>query len=248
MYLLIFKTLFFIGLLSSALNADITSNLEAHYTFNNTLDDASGNGHTLSIAGGGSAAYELGQIGNAYTLNGADNELFNSSMGLSGTTGTVSFWVKLTDSTTQSLVIMGNAANNVTMDSFISSATTMNAAGVNASGISILDDSWHNIVFTFNGTTNLYIDNVFVDTDTSAATLNSYLQVGGYNNTNGLVVDGAIDNLRIYSRVLTAGDRTELFNESTTSANAPMSPMAYLVLILTILSIGLYKNRQVIKT
>jgi len=249
---LIFRVLLLVGIFSSTSIADITSNLEVHYAFDNNLVDAA-NSNNLSVAGGGSAAYEAGKIGNAYTFNGLDNELSNSAMGYPDlTTGTVSFWIKTTNNGTHSLVIMGDAVNDADMDSSINGISNMNAGGITVTSAGINDGNWHHIVFTFDGTTNVYIDNVFKQSGASGSTeIDTYLQVGGYNNS--FRFSGAMDSLRIYSRVLSVGDIAELYNEAASvstsnSVNVPISNLSYLFLILSILGIVFYKKREMVNT
>ena len=73
--------------------------------------------------------------------------------------------------------------------------------------------AWHHVVGTFDGSTiNLYVDDSLVGTraHTSTRTAGGPLILGFFNSSYW---NGSLDDLRIYDRVLTAAERTALFNE-----------------------------------
>jgi hypothetical protein len=86
------------------------------------------------------------------------------------------------------------------------------------SGVGYNDpDTWYHVVYTYDGTSRfyLYINNVQVGTVNAApSAFNSTknIHVGGLNHTAPSSWDGKIDELKIFNRVLSASERTSLYN------------------------------------
>jgi len=83
-----------------------------------------------------------------------------------------------------------------------------------AGTITINDGNWHFISVTYDGTTvSLFVDTVADSTmnlplDTVSG---GQLQIG-CNINDGEFIEGAIDDVRVYNRVLTTGEIASLYN------------------------------------
>jgi len=210
--------LFFVQILFlTTLYADITTGLVAHYEFENSTADSSGNGYNLTT--GGTAGYETGAIGQAYNFNGVDNNL--TFIGLpTSVDGTISFWIKSNNiSTTEMYVSTGDGAVEGTARVFtFGTDIHLDASGGNGNVINspaTVDGTWHHVVMTFTGTTTTsYVDGVALVWDTDVAedlniTQNLYI---GHETPFGTLYSGSMDDARIYNRELNSSDVTELYN------------------------------------
>ena len=87
-----------------------------------------------------------------------------------------------------------------------------------AGNATLCNSTWHNVVVTFDGTTEAtYVDAAYDSgfTTSSLNTVVANLVIGGssYDHPSPEPFTGTIDQLRIYSRVLTSTEITQLYNE-----------------------------------
>jgi len=203
---------FSIGLM--AIGADITTGLVAHYEFDGNTNDSSVS--NFNLVTNGTKNYGTGKIVQAYSFNGTDNNLTAYATGLNSDTGTLAYWIKTSSNTKRALLAIG--------DTNVSVSTEINGSSFIVNGIyakqfsttvDINDSTWHHVAVTFASvnTTNVYIDGVLSSTDTA---LNDDLNLSGniylgHLQGNYQYAD-MLDDVRIYNRVLTATDVTELYN------------------------------------
>jgi hypothetical protein len=87
---------------------------------------------------------------------------------------------------------------------------------VNNLGSGLVDGNWHQIGFTFSGTTKTaYIDSVSVGTQTTAGTLTSSFSsrtMGRFGSSTSYEMNGFISDAKIYNRALTANEIQQNFN------------------------------------
>ena len=139
----------------------------------------------------------------------------------------VAFWVYLDSATTHGVISTGGGSNGV--DGFYlyvdasdqltlainDSVQGSRASGVLATGLST--GSWYFVVVNFDrdGNATAYVDNVAkstLDISGQAATLGATQgNVGAYELDTGHM-DGRVDSLGIWDRLLTADEITELYN------------------------------------
>jgi len=201
--------LVFIGILNTSLLADITSNLIAHYEFEDNTNDSSGNSFNLT---GNNPAYTTGKIGQAYSFNGSDNNITAINTGLNDDNGTISYWIKTDTTEVKTLIALG-VVHPPNYDSYVASGE-FGINGLN-SGTTINDNVWHHIVVTFEGvnTTKVYIDNTLVFqglTGDKDVNLGSNIYLGHWQGGNKYI--GSMDDVRIYNRTLTDADISQLYN------------------------------------
>ena len=91
-----------------------------------------------------------------------------------------------------------------------------NVRYVSNHGSGLVDGNWHQVGFTFSGTTKTsYIDGVSVGTQTTAETLTSSFSdrtMGRFGNNSNYYLNGRISNTSIYNRALTAAEVQQNFN------------------------------------
>ncbi len=121
----------------------------------------------------------------------------------------ISVWVKLGATTgTQDMVALGDGTNGVKLglNGGILSAWTWGGTSL-VTGTTPVDGNWHQVVLTYDGSTNkLYLDGVLANSTgtarVAATTTKAYL--GTYDGVHELMASGgALDDVRIYNRALT---------------------------------------------
>ena len=214
-----------------------TEGLLAYYPFDGNADDASGNGYH-GILGGevghNSPSLTADRFGNQNSAYMFDSYLELIKLPHSVLDGqsefSVSFWMKTEGSVIQRGIITGAASNYRNNELLIYIADdgeirphikTNSFDGTRR----INDEIWHFIVITRdnNGLTKLYVDGVLDLSDTlSAGNLdiaNGGLWLGNDQDTVGgswassQQFLGQLDEMRIYSRVLTSGEIGLLYKE-----------------------------------
>ena len=94
---------------------------------------------------------------------------------------------------------------------------------ITASGLS--PKQWHHVVITQNTSNNvkkIYVDNTLKATSTS--TINNTnvtysLIIGGYQTYNNSVLNGKLDQIRVFNKVVSASEVTTLYNETTSTVS-----------------------------
>jgi hypothetical protein len=208
-----------------------SKSLVAAYAFNENTglvaNDASGNSGAGFLNGAGWTS--SGKFGSGVTFNGASLVIVNDSPYLHLSTGmTLEAWVNPSSTSGSQAIIYKEwtgvpswslySASGVPQAQFTSSLmTTTSLAG----GGSLPSNTWTHVALTYDGTSaRFYVNGTL--TATRAATVpfsaNNPLYIGG-NVFHGDYFAGSIDEVRIYSRVLTAaeiqGDMTVAINADT---------------------------------
>ena len=198
-----------------------------------TLDEASGirydsHGSNNLSAPGTDLGNTTGKVGNC----SVHTDTVNCEFRLSGTTfnpgdtdWTMAFWVRQSSFATNNAVLakwdgfnnsflLGNTGSTATLKFWIN--------GLGASGPSVSVSSantWYHIVFYHDSVNNEV--GIIVNDGTPVTTAwsggipsnSAQLQVGQYENDRG--INGNIDELGWWSRILTASEITELFNSGS---------------------------------
>lgn len=134
---------------------------------------------------------------------------------------TISVWFKTSSTTAQSVLNWGNGGINGARCG-ITTLNTANAVGqfadINGS-ITVTDGKWHNVIVSFDGTTIFnYVDNRYSNAGNPSPAWNTSagfpFNIGGAPaNHIPEPFDGAIDDVRVYDRVLSDQERAALFHE-----------------------------------
>lgn len=217
---------------------DIAVGLIAHWTGNNTLADSAGS-HTLTY-GGGSAAYETGQIGNAFSFDGTTYatpgvhtidgvSLFPTS---GGQNWSVALWFKTSFRGTPLSSAQATAAER---DFQIAVGTGGNTSiylrgEITSDGASTdNDNNWHHIAVTWDGSdAAYYVDNVLITASatvgTSTEDTGENIIIGARTGGTGFPLEpGAVDDVRIYNIAIGASVVDALYN-LTLDTESPTAP------------------------
>jgi hypothetical protein len=208
---------------------DLTSGLVAFYKFDETSGttaaDSSGNNHTATLAGG--ATFSAGLQNNAVTLSGNSQYVSLPTGILSGlSTISITAWVKLTMSPQWNRIFDFGSDTTTYMFLTPNSGTTLRfsitTGGATAeqqiNATSLPTGTWEHVALTLSGGTGvLYVQGAQVAQSTTLT-----LNPGSLGNTthNWLghsefpvdpYLNGQLDNVRIYSRALSAGEVDALY-------------------------------------
>jgi hypothetical protein len=188
--------------------------------------------------GSGIALYELDEGANdtGVPIDSGQSAVFNGSSSLittpigtapsGGNSRTFSLWVNSTNTSSNQTLIMYGNANPPSRDFFVwrlngvGSSTIEFADFVDTyseSASSVFDGGWHHLAFVYNGSTiQYYVDGSPLGSgySVSLTTANTIMGIGDYNSAAGAVLDGKIDQVRIYSSALSASDVEALASET----------------------------------
>ncbi|MFI5495137.1 LamG domain-containing protein [Actinoplanes sp. NPDC051859] len=214
------------------------------------MNDAPGTSAASDVLGrsatlAGDATFAAGRLGNALQLDGTGDYALTSTMPAIDTKGdyTVTAWLYLTDNTIDrhAVAAEGNLqtafaiqANGSTHKWRVRFATddTSSATGSYINGISTVQTgTWTHVAFVRSGTTgNLYVNTALEGTGTAAAWAASdqiakQLSVGRQlNNGNPQGYwKGGIDDVRLYSKALTATQITRLYRDKDIQYGAALT-------------------------
>lgn len=218
-------------LTSTLAQADIVTSLRGYWKFDEssgTAADSSGNGNAGTLTSG--AVFGTGKVNGGVVLNGTTAYVAVgnvTALQITGTALTLAAWVRIDGNAGGSA---GDYHQVVGKDAGASydyrllldnnrSVLLFQGAGVSVSSTTFTAftlGTWHHVAAAFNGSSvAFYVDGVARGTPAGAGTLSN----GGYGvamgrtaGTNIYQFNGAIDEVRIYARVLASGDVTELVN------------------------------------
>ena len=142
----------------------------------------------------------------------------------------ISFWYKSSESYFQMLFQRDNGSNSGNIEFRPSDNTILCESRSNnywnnkfATGIDIDDGEWHHYCFVFSSSNSkLYVDGDLTDTqsENTDASDFKYFVFGGYGKityTYGECPTGVMDEVRVYSRILTSTEIEDLYDNPTTS-------------------------------
>lgn len=197
----------------------------ALYRFEGNGNDESGNGNNLSAAG---VTYNTGKYGQCATFSGSTSSRFtNTSFVIGNYSRTISFWYKNTNNDDIAVGLGGpslGTGDNFAIAPRSASISIYGRAGPGDAGIPLsgitgnpTDGNWHHIVVTFDHT-NQQLRAAY-DGEFKGNTYGNHnyptangLYVGGWGNADRMM-DGSIDQLRIFNRVLNPAEVQQLYTE-----------------------------------
>jgi len=180
--------------------------------------DTSGSNFTGTLSGG--PAWTTGKINSALSFNGNTTSVATPNIPLGGTFS-LSVWVNPAASTQGGYsriletkydtgLFLGVNDTGSQYKFIVNSATGSTAGcgkGFGCAQGGTITTGWHLVTATFDGSSaKLYVDSVLVGSDTFSAPspTNFPLYMGRYFASNGFGWNGAMDEVRLYNRALTA--------------------------------------------
>lgn len=215
----------FIFINSSLFSQAPTNGLVAYYPFTGNVNDASGNGRNGTIVGGVSpVADRFGNANQAYTFNGINGTITVANWNIltGNATRTMSVWFKapIPSGFTMMLswgLIETNRSSSIgtgTQPLYIGFFSVFSHAVGIINPEQFFDNRWHLMTFTHDGSLmNLYLDGALQATtpNVSLNTASSNLVIGAYSPSGGGQFNGAIDEVRVYNRALTAAEIQQMY-------------------------------------
>ena len=223
------------GTLDTTTNTAYPIANKAYYKLNGNANDATGIYDATATA---SVSYPDGRFGKAASGFNTSQYISIPTMGLflAKNTSSVSMWIKSSGATSPLDYIFGDYAGSsfnhliyLTTDGKIKRQTRYSSVDSTelSSGTGFGDNNWHHVVSivnTSNNTQQLYVDGTLADT--GSIPTNSWSSLGntekvmigslwGSSQTNDLPFGGSIDQVRIFSSAISAGNVTSLYNEGT---------------------------------
>jgi hypothetical protein len=204
----------------------LTNNIKAYYKLNEASGDAidaTGNGYTMVNT---SVTYSSGKINNGAVFNGSTSVFKNSTFPRDTSAVSFSGWFKTSGNTMcifgQDDSVTGSAqrtfqmqisATGKLLSIFFNTATN----NVVSSITTVNDNTWRHFVTTYSGTeTKLYINATLEATDTSitgALRSGTGMSIGTISDENNQAYfNGTLDEIGIWSRVLSQAEVTQLYN------------------------------------
>ena len=234
-----------VGIRNGALfnqTSTLWNNLLAYYTGDGTPNDALGNYNGTLVNG---TTYGTGKINQGFSFDGVNDYVnLGDNFDNDGTQAqSVSFWVKLINSTSNQLLV-GKQNNAVPYNGW---SVTIYSSKIyygflnNVPSIAIATENtqvlttgvWYHIVATYNGSKNasgikVYIDgslgtqNILSDTLGSNSSSASGIKAT-ISSRNGSILptNGLIDEVGIWDRVLSESEVTELYNNGNGKQYTP---------------------------
>jgi len=227
------------------IHAQDDSDLIASWTFEDgSAHDTSGNNHDGSIYG---TQMITGTKGDALQFNGVDDyiEIPNSPEFNGLTEITVACWFKVNGFDVWEPILNKGGYNEYTTDvfevninnqglvHFVLNFQTSGRQGYNTPSGQIEIGNWYHLVGSWDGNIlNLYINGELVQTyDTPnepLKTSDDTLQIGlEYDNPDRSFFNGAIDDIYIYSRAITAQESNEIYLSTGSGATSSFYNLKY---------------------
>ena len=213
---------------SNTVSSVPTQGLIGYWSFDegagNVAHDISGSGYMGTING---AAWTTGKINSALSFNGSTNDVVTPAISL-GSAFSVSAWVN--PATTQGTYVriletqyngglyLGTNSSGAKYKFIVNTGTGSTGSCGAAYGCAeggTIAAGWHLITGTFDGTTaRLYVDTSQVATETFSGPPNTNfpLYIGRYYGGTGAGWNGAIDEVRLYNRALTAAEVSGIYS------------------------------------
>ncbi len=226
-------TLFTIALTFSSFG-QLSNGLTAQYYFNNgSTADQSGNGYDVAINTASPSTDRFGNSGFAYYFDGTQYMEVAQSAVFASPSVSVCVWFKSTDSQHARILALpylessswsilyhhpSIAANSVGFTNTTSTPNTFSPYTAEGT-VQVNDGQWHFIVCMRDASTqtlHLYIDCDLVYTAQYQGTPydpDQNLAIGRFNQASGRYFTGDIDDIRIYSRMLTENEINMLCSE-----------------------------------
>ncbi len=207
------------------------SGLIGNYPFTGNANDISGNGNHGTNNGASLTTDRFGSPNCAYLFNGVNSNISVPNIAGTGNSARSIFaWIKTNSTIGKSIVGTGGLSAdagefNLVMGYGPGSTNYPGKIGIMGgnftsgghdfypnSGLSVNDNTWHQVGTTYDGSGNLkiYIDGILANQTTITYSTTGQVNFFGYNNHNGSQFDGLIDDILIYNRELSPTEITSI--------------------------------------
>lgn len=212
----------------------LAQGLVGHWTFDGadtqaTITDRSGQGnHGYFDGGATSSAKVIGKLGQALVFDGSNDYVTVPRITAAEPPNSVSYcaWTNLRSAQAYEMVMKhGWGLNNETYNLGIADNGTQYGFTVygdsfSALGGSVALNTWTHLCGTFDGTTmRLYVNGAEAGSDGTGTVTTPSGSDDGYIGAapgDGVFLDGRIDDVRVYTRALTAAEVKQLYNLGST--------------------------------
>lgn len=223
---------------SSTVFADLNSGLKAYYPFNGNANDESGNGNQGTVYGAALTEDRFGNTRSAYNFDGVNDyikipyvEMIEPSI------FTLSVWLKTTGNSWHTLwtsdpdsyycshgfemsIYNGKGSANIDPTRFCRDGSTIYSNNL------LNDGRWHHMVFLYDGSMSLFIDGILQDHTMSSPYTKTQAPVHiGMTYNSGdqgqRYFPGAIDDIRLYDRILSESEINMLYIAGTPASSVP---------------------------
>jgi len=215
----------------------LSQGLVGHWTFDggkmiSNAADSSGNGNhgSLTNFGATSTAVAAGKIGQGLKFDGVNDYVKIGTYDIGGGTITTCAWVYITAATGNGAVI-GDVAYfmSVTSTNGTINVTSNNNNYANSASSAITNNKWNHVcaVRLDSGTASLYANGVLSGTPNQTNTIVTSAfttAIGTRGNAPAFYFKGNIDDVRLYSRALSASEITQLYNLGAAKVNTSQNP------------------------
>jgi len=208
--------------------------------FSGNANDESGNGYNGTISGATLTSDRFGRTNNAYSFNGSSNYIDLAKLLPDQTSLSISAWIKPTGNTSTNGFVFfdgdANCGNDLSLIytnntiKLIANKSGASMDGINFSAQATLSSSslngWFHIVWTMSPTqSKIYVNSILANTINSSGSNVGYHftpTIGCFNDGGGTpcgsaraqFFQGGIDDIRVYSRLLSPSEVSILFNYS----------------------------------
>ncbi len=191
------------------------SGLVAYYPFDENAGTTVGDNSSYAANGSfvGTPTWSTGKVGAALTFNGSSQAVaVGTNTQTQLTNGTVEAWVSSNVSTGTMAIAHKQNAYYLQLNTGKLALYDWTGAATCSAASSITDGAWHHVAMTLqsgvaNGST-LYVDGTAVKTCTwTPVSQTAALTLGAaYTSSYGSYLNGSLDQVKLYSRVLSAGE------------------------------------------
>ena len=201
--------------------ASLRQDLVLSYPFDGNADDGSGNGNNGRVYGAALTPDRFGHIDRAYHFDGEDYIVTRAEVPVSDTYS-ISLWVRLDAGSAGTILYRGNMGS-CWYDPYVTvaaSSLTASVSGCEGSGrlgtVPISEGAWHHVVLVITASTQLvYLDGQEV---VAANKVRAGTPVPLSIGATGLAeffsgFEGAIDDVAVYARPLSAAEIQALYGE-----------------------------------
>lgn len=207
--------------------------LVAHYPFNRSAIDVSGNGYNGTVQGASTTTDRLGNSNNAYQFTTNNDYIEIPSNALNNMpNGTVAAFIYLDKLGVQHSIIDKTITTSINYFQFIvdennTLRTIINSNGVVYRGNTALStNQWYHVAVTWDGTnTRLFLngiqDGIYPNVK-GIPDADRHTYIGKVEN-NTAYMKGKIDEVKIFNRALTESEIFELYHENGWGYNSPLT-------------------------
>ncbi len=206
--------------------------LQVHYTFDQTLNDSSGNNNDGVAFGGPTfSADKDGNANSAVSLDGLNDHIDVASLTRNSFSQlTITTWFRYTGATTDAFRTIIGSSNG---DFFVGKNTGDTRFGVQdgpynpsmITGSDAWDGEWHFIAYVANGNNGtLFLDGVTISGNSSFnSTAGGFLNIGKEIDNNHYF-KGDVDDMRIFDRVLSNDEilQVQVLNSTVPELNSAL--------------------------